>query len=177
MKIAISGKMRSGKDEMANYLTEKYNFLRVGFADYIKEMAKDNFKISEKEIKEKPKNIREFLQLLGKAGRAYDENFWVKKALEEIEETEEANYPDIINFVIPDLRFQNEAKFLKKRGFFLVRVNSERNERLKRGKLSNENDISEIDLDCYTDFDFFINNNLDKKDYYKLIDKIMKNEI
>ena len=46
MKIlAFSGWKGSGKDEAANFLVEKHNFIRVGFADILKDMVSEAYSI------------------------------------------------------------------------------------------------------------------------------------
>ncbi len=144
MKIAISGKMLAGKDFIAAKLIKKYKFERRAFADALKNDLLKIFNVT----KENHINAREILQLYGKVGRIVDPLWWVNKALENI---------DNKDIVVTDLRFKNEANELKKRGFHIVRIRSSRETRAFRGTLSNENDISETDMDDYK-FDYNLEN-------------------
>ena len=162
MKIGLSGKQRSGKDTVADYLVKKYNLKKIGFADELKKLAKEYFGFTDEELEKKQWNVREALQLLGNVGRLKNENFWVNKTLSNIDD----------NIVIKDVRYKNEADILKQNGFILVRIESDRDIREKRGQLYNEDDLSETDLDNY-DFDFIIYNNGKKSMLYKQIDWVL----
>jgi dephospho-CoA kinase len=147
MKVGISGKMRSGKDYLCEIIQEAYPQLkRIGFADPIKKLTKDYFGIE----KEHPK-ARRVYQLLGtEIGRYINDNFWIDKALE--------NNPD--NIIITDVRFQNEASELEKRGFIVIRIEADYETRSTRGTITGEGHPSEIDLDNYN-FKYRIYNNYD----------------
>jgi hypothetical protein len=67
-------------------------------------------------------------------------------------------------FLIPDLRYKNEAKRIKERGGILVRIN--------RGNLPPIEDpshISEVDLDNWEDWDYVIDNNGSLEDFKQKI--------
>lgn len=165
MLIGISGKQRSGKDTVAEYLINKYGFKKRNFADPLKIMAAVEFHISPELLMAKPDNVRKCLQLLGQAGRAFNPDFWVDQVLDDYQ-------PDQ-KLVIADVRFKNEADKIKKAGGILVRVMSDRKVRQSRGVLSNEDDVSEVDLDDYVGFDYFINNNSSLENLYKQINHFM----
>ena len=145
MKIAISGKMYSGKTTLAEYLTRVYGMDRVSFALALKERMVEAGISRDAVFKDKPPIVRELLQIYGQAVRAQDENFWVDTALDTIEA---GGMEDV---VIDDLRFQNEASRLKEDGFYLVRV-----ERTTAGVHAGSHDISELDLDEWDDWDLTI---------------------
>ena len=69
--IGLSGYKGSGKDTVADFLCEKYGFIKYGFADPIKEIAKIMFDFSEdetlKEVVDERWGIspREFYQKFG----------------------------------------------------------------------------------------------------------------
>ena len=70
-KIAITGKMCSGKTTIANYLIEKNNqFVKISFADKVKEIATDLFNMKEKN--------RYLLQSIGTKMREIDEDVWAR---------------------------------------------------------------------------------------------------
>ena len=103
--ILVHGKARSGKGEVAKRLCEKYGYVEVGFADYLKELAVEVFGWSAEEIwTNRTPESRKFMQLLGEIGRMVDPDFWIKK----LEERLKGKYKDK-NIVISDLRYENEA--------------------------------------------------------------------
>ncbi len=68
--IGISGKARSGKDELCSLLCLSYGFERVSFADKIKEIAIEYFDMEpEVAFGKKTKNSRQILQGIGLAVR------------------------------------------------------------------------------------------------------------
>lgn len=71
---------------------------------------------------------------------------------EPLESICDKNYP---NWIITDVRFENEAKAIKDRNGILIRVN--RYNVLDHSNLNNH--PSETDLDSYKDFDYIIENN------------------
>jgi len=173
MNLAISGKMRSGKDTVAEYLEKKYKYSTNSFATSLKNSAGFTFNISSRDLfVDKPENVRKCLQLFGQAGRAYNPDIWVDNCFEYM------NKFDLRDgkIIITDLRFKNEAKRLKEKGFKLIRISRDRDKRVEFG-LSNEDDISETDLDDYTEFDYWINNNGTKEELFELIDTMFKEEI
>ena len=57
MLIGLLGKKRVGKDTVAEYLIEKYNFIRYAFADPIKEIAGIMFNFSYEQLYGNQKEI------------------------------------------------------------------------------------------------------------------------
>lgn len=129
--IGITGFARSGKDTFYNQcskLLEHKNTYRYAFADALKEECDnfllDNLNISsfteesfEKEL------IRPFLVTYGThIRRKLDPNCWIKKVQKKIE-LNHANSSDFI--FITDVRFKNEAEWIKSLGGLLVQINRE----------------------------------------------------
>lgn len=87
---------------------------------------------------------RQLLQHIGDKMREIDPDIWVKGLLN--------SYYSFENWIIPDLRFKNEAKGIRETdtNSLLIRVEN------PRVKLMNHK--SEIDLDDYTEWDYIINN-------------------
>ena len=50
MIIGISGKKRSGKDTISNFLIDNYDFIKYGFADPIKDIAKIIFGFTDEQL-------------------------------------------------------------------------------------------------------------------------------
>ena len=57
MIIGISGKKRSGKDTISDYLIQEYKFIKYGFADPIKDIAKIIFGFTEEQLYGNEKDI------------------------------------------------------------------------------------------------------------------------
>ena len=111
--ILISGKARSGKTTLAEFLEQKLSEIsgittfRYGFADPIKYIAKAFIGWKG----EKDDKGRTLLQQQGTIGRDYDENVWVKHFLNQLDK-KAGMFP--FNFaIIDDWRFPNELAFLK----------------------------------------------------------------
>lgn len=154
--ILISGKAGSGKSTVADYFMERLKELKGVFA------YRSLFAFSVKKAAEtffgwdrvKDTKGRKLLQDIGRIGREYDKDVWVKKMLLNVYNTSLGIPPNVI--VIDDWRFPNEAEFLQKEGFrvWKVRVISRRVE-----ENIDKNDISETSLDNYDGFDVEILNN------------------
>lgn len=167
IKIAFSGKMSSGKTEAAKTLAIlSYHNQYLKLADPVYECARAYFNMEDKD--------RILLQELGKFGRTWDPNLWLDKLLKKSKEFEKCSNPPHI-IVCDDVRFTNEARALKKDGYYLVRIESM--ERIRRQR-SDKNfvsvyDKSETDLDHYTDWDFIIrNDNISLDEFHSQINKI-----
>ena len=118
MLIGITGKAGSGKDTAAKALID-IGWKRFAFADELKNTVNSlfgwNSDHSNGHLKELEDTYwgfspRRAYQLFGtEFGRALDEDLWIKKAIRSI---------DIINdnYVITDVRFENEATFVRENG-------------------------------------------------------------
>jgi len=166
MKIAISGKMCSGKSFITNLLIkhfEKENkyFKKLSFADDVYKIARELFNM-------KTKN-RQLLQSIGTKMREIDPDIWTKSTTLRTQ-----NHKFVI---IDDLRFPNELHYLKQNNFTLIRLNISKKEQIKRLKetypdtfkqhLENLNHQSETSFDNISNdkFDilFNINDNINSE--------------
>ena len=119
MKIAISGKMCSGKTTVANiFIQLNNNFQKLSFADKVKDIATDLFFMKDKD--------RELLQQIGTHMRKIDNNVWANYV---IKQSKLYNY-----IVIDDLRYKNEYDLLKKNGFIIIKLVISKELQLKRLK-------------------------------------------
>ena len=110
MNVGIIGKMGSGKTTAANFLVEKYGFVKMGLADPIRLIVRDYFGI---ESKADPR-YRRLMQKVGTDWfRSADPDVWVKYLLRS---AEKENKP----IVVDDVRFPNEALALSCQGWKLV---------------------------------------------------------
>lgn len=146
MIIGLTGYKRSGKDSVANILVEEFGFVKVGFADALREMAlaidpvvgayTEHSSHSDYELhlttyseivnsvgyekaKELPQ-VRRFLQRLGTEGirGCFGTDAWV----EALDKRTFSQRDSGVNLAVPDVRFPNEAEWVLRRGF-LWRIN------------------------------------------------------
>lgn len=151
--IALRGKLRVGKDTCYKELKEiDERYVRLSFADQLKEMASDltniNMFIDENKVEH-----RKFLISLGQTMRVFDKDYWVKPVMHKAEKLiEEGKIP-----VITDVRFTNEADALRKAGFMVTNLFADPEALQKRGWHSQfDNDPSEKELDLYGYFNCFV---------------------
>jgi len=140
--IGITGYAQHGKDTTGNYLVEQYGFTRYAFADQLKSMAlvlnpyvDDTYSrrlytlvqsAGWDEAKENPE-IRRFLQVLGtEAVRDHlGEDAWVNALQKRAQDDglwDRQGPGHKSQIVVTDVRFPNEAQFIKKHGGELWRV-------------------------------------------------------
>jgi hypothetical protein len=182
--IGIAGAKGSGKDAAADRLVDKYQYQKISFADPLKAACKIIFHLSEAQLYGDRKEIvdarwnktpREIMQTLGtEVVRNLGKDTWIKSAQIKIEKlhwekTLGADHIDL-NIVIPDVRFLNEAEFIKETGGLLVYINRE----TVLNKFSEHS--SETELSTFNGFDFTINNNSSLADLYKSIDNIIASQ-
>ena len=112
--IGFIGLAGSGKDTAAMALTAR-GWRRMAFADRLKSLAFSFGWDGHKDDKG-----RKLLQDLGMAARAYNPEFWINEANMTL------NCSGDVFAQIPrvwtDVRFENEADFVRKRGGIIVRV-------------------------------------------------------
>jgi dephospho-CoA kinase len=179
LNIALVGKMRSGKDTLAEYAIENYDFTRFAFGDGIREICGILFPEQMKDGN-KPRSL---LQGVGQMMRQIDNDVWVNKCFSEIE-TERlmcvtAVGKDIVNPIITDLRQPNEYQRCKDEGYIIIKVHCDEDLRIKRILEKNDkfnvNDLyheTEMHIDTY-DCDFVISNNGSIEELYKQFDEII----
>lgn len=108
-----------------------------------------------------PMTNREFLQILGtEIGRNIDKDIWVKSLF--------MDYGEGCDWIIPDVRFINEAEAIKSRSGILIKV--------ERDTGYVDNHASEHALDNYTSFDYIIQNNGNIEELVSKVEEIMLKE-
>lgn len=166
MKIAICGRMRSGKDTVAAYLVEHYDFVPFAFGDGIKSVCRELFP----EQVANGKKPRALLQGVGQAMRSVDPDVWIKRTMCEIG----ASYP--FNVVITDLRQPNEYERLYSEDYVIIRVNTSDDVRIDRMRSAGDTfDLADLTHDTEQYVDMFtvhyeLNNNGSVRDLYEQID-------
>lgn len=139
IKIAVSGKARSGKNTVSKLIIKEFNLSKkdvaqIAFADPIKQIIKTMFPqtpnkqlfgpsgLRSSQIQNilkdnKPLTIRQVLLDVGDLSRSYDENVWINKF--------DHSFNNLKNkqlIIVPDLRFRNEFDYLKSKGFYTIRI-------------------------------------------------------
>lgn len=181
-KIVLAGKVRSGKDTVAEYLKEKYGMVQFAFGDELKK----GFHEAYPHIPKDPKPVRGY-QLYGQLMRyVKDSNIWIDKCFDKIEHIAEMadNYNilgDQVKFmpVITDLRQPDEYERCIKEGYTIVRVNCPDEIRLERLNATGDkftledlNFETEKHVDLF-EVDYDINNDGSLEDLYEQLDNLM----
>lgn len=124
--IALTGKMRSGKDTVAQQLAlqfreEGFYVNKIAFGDALKVKAKELY--PEEFIDNK--KPRELYQWFGQTLRERNENVWVNQVAQAInkknKDTKWMGYNPQV-YIITDLRQPNEYQFCKDNNFIIIKV-------------------------------------------------------
>ena len=147
-KIALTGKMRAGKDEASAHLFIKHGFDRFAFGNELKRIAHETFPwVSEAS---KP---RALYQSVGQLMREVDESVWIRHAERKVNGTIDFRVntgADRIGIVITDVRQQNEVDWARTNGFTIIRVTAPDDVRIARAIKAGDN-FSENDLEHVTE--------------------------
>ena len=164
--IIFSGKQYSGKDTAAKIMLDLMpDFKRCAIGDIIKLTYGAEHGLTYEQIEQNKPKYRAGLIELGNWGRAQDQDYWLKKILEQDG-----------NIIVTDVRVPHEYKIFKSANAITIRVEANRNLRQQRGgELVGENDITEIGLDNIKEWDFIIDNNSDYQTLVKNVEKIVEN--
>lgn len=173
--IGISGKARSGKDTVADYIAERLEYAkRYSFAGPLKEAVSNLFDIPlndlnegdrEKILPEFGLSVRQILQRFGTEcmREQFDQDFWINKAKRNVSKLSDE---EII--VISDVRFENEAKFCREDGILI---------HVQRPSLSGEvgdaGHASENGVHIDNESDYIIINDGSIQDLHRKIDDII----
>lgn len=164
--VGLAGYATSGKDTVASMLVKNRGFVKIAFADLLRQAVRalnpivayqslfpTEIRVRDAlvaygydESKVKFPEYRRLLQAMGtEVGREiFGEDFWVDYTMRKVHSLE-ANF-----VVIPDVRFFNEAQAIRNTGGEVIRI-----DRLRTTAVNEH--ISEHALDTYT-FDFTIDN-------------------
>lgn len=179
------GRAGSGKDSAAARLVSRYQFVRVAFADPLKESALRLDPIVGAEgtscgalpirlsdvvrrygwdrAKNSNPEVRRTLQRLGETVRADDPDFWLRMALDKVATADRWGLPVVVSVV----RYANEADALRATGALLVRI--ERPGATAGGEAARH--VSELDLAAYP-ADVTVTNAGSLDELYALTDRL-----
>lgn len=138
-RVAIFGKMKSGKTTFANILCDHIkqrvrnaNVEIMKFADPLYNILQyalvqtGQLNFSDRDFNDRESwKDRKFLQYIGTEwGRSIDTDIWVKVMGMRIDENDSKQHYDKKKtcIIIDDLRFENEMQLLRDRGFLIVRM-------------------------------------------------------
>ena len=175
MIIGIGHIAQTGKTTIANYLSRKYGFVSISFADSLKKACKEIFHLSDEQVYGSLKEVvdsywgvtpRFILQKVGTEcmRNMFDKDIWVKSARAQ---TLKNPY---INYVFPDCRFLNEVCAIKEWGGKLLRVT--RPICGATGGISGH--ASEVELIGFEGWDYTIHNDGSFEDLYRKVDNFVK---
>lgn len=164
--IGLLGRKQSGKDTAANILLSQNDFIRLAFADPIKNICRELFGFSEDQLYGNKEVIDEYWNVTPRTTFQYigaelfrnqignilpnvGNNFWVCCLERKYDNIIDGN-PDA-NVVITDVRYQNELEMIHKKGGIIIKIDRPFLE-------TNDNHESEQYIDQTDDFDYCINN-------------------
>ncbi len=177
--IGLSGKSGSGKSTAADYLTRKYGYHQFAFATALKDTVATAFGFTEDHLHGDLKEVidprygvspRWCLQWLGtEILRSRFPNIWIRHLRQEILDFLSINGQRPI--VVTDLRFKDEAAFLKRwwPGTKLIRIE-------RPGAAAREGvpgHISETDLDTWPGWDHTIHNVGELQDLFHQVELML----
>lgn len=129
--IGLTGRAGTGKSSVAARLTHEHSFAELAFADPIINMVHSLLAdaeiggewITERALKEQPTPLgfsyRHLAQTLGTEwGRGLHQDLWIRVAQQRLLQPALAGR----DVVISDVRYPNEADFIRRRGGIVVRV-------------------------------------------------------
>ena len=141
MKVALFGKMRSGKDTVGEILIKRYDFKKYAFGNGIGEIILKYFPDAFENGKP-----RHHYQFVGQKLRELDPDVWIKYLLKNVNADEMKRKTQEIphNVVVTDARQFNEYKALKENGYIIVKVECDEDIRIERMKASGDNFTPEM---------------------------------
>jgi len=190
MIIGLCGKKRVGKDTVADYLVEKYGFVKYSFGQPIKDVAKILFDFTDDQLYGDKKEIvdsrwgitpRQFFQGFGTDYIQYqltnqfptikncvpNRCFWVKRFW--IWYNAELTKNPELKVVIADVRFKHEYTLLKSYKAYLIKIENPR-------IINLDTHISENGLNYLndTDYNYVICNDDTLESLYSTVSNIIK---
>ncbi len=157
--ICICGKARSGKSTISRCLEKLFidNKKKVIVSPYTKYLKKYIEDITGNVIDEdnKPRNLLQNLSSELIKGILNDNDFFIRRQIEDINFY--SYFADVI--LINDVRFPREIDVLKRKYDRVISIGVKRNNFNSGLTIEEKNDITEVSLDNYNNYDYVIENN------------------
>ena len=164
--ICICGKARSGKSTVSKYLEDYFvkDLKKVILSPYTKYLKMYIGEVTGDSVTEdnKPRDLLQKLSSELIKGKLNNKDFFVNRQIEDVEFY--SYFADVI--IINDVRFPREIKVLKNKFSNVISIGVKREDYVSDLSISQKNDITEISLDNYNDYDYVIDNDntsLEKK--------------
>lgn len=122
--VGIGGKAHSGKDTVADILVRDYGFIKMAFADRLKELVRQHYGFEREELwtPMKTPEIRRILQGTGQLIKSLEGNeFWVREIQQKIV-YQSMNKGWNGRVVVSDVRFPEEKAFIEQCSGITIRV-------------------------------------------------------
>ena len=121
--IGLAGRARSGKSSIAHHLREEYGYHELAFADPIRDILEYVFDVPRKYIDTHKEVVipdlgvtaRYLMQHWGDSGRAIRETWWIEVLERRLNDIKRGLGDDIC-VVISDIRYNDEAFWVRQRG-------------------------------------------------------------
>lgn len=177
--IGIAGKAQAGKDTCADYIMQHLMYEKASFADPLKTMLATGLGLTKEQLYGDQKEAideryhcspRYLMQTLGTEwGRnKIGEDIWIN-AMRDFVCSNEGSY------IIPDVRFEGEAKFIRENGILIHVEGGFRGN--KNDQHVSERGINKIYSDSISNSDIIIKNTGTIKAYYDMIDEVIANKL
>lgn len=130
--IGLAGRARSGKSTAADHLVRNHFFEHYAFADPLRSGLMEIFNLDPDDFegakKEQPvdwlgRSPRELMQSMGTewARQLVHPDVWVKIAEQNLNYLQNT-LSSVVGFVVSDVRFENEADFIRQRGGTIIHI-------------------------------------------------------
>lgn len=156
--ILIGGRARSGKSTLSKFIEEEYKSQnkKVIISPYTKMLKNYIEIITGKKITEsnKPRDLLQQISSKIIKGDLGYKDFFIKRQIEDIEIY--SYFADVI--LVPDVRFPEEFQRIKEYFQNVISIGINRINYISELTEEQKNDVTEISLDNYHDYDFEIKN-------------------
>lgn len=175
--LGIHGKARTGKDTIAAHLVNHHGYIRNGLADPLKRAAQQMFMLTDAqrdsdELKEIVipywgMSPRQMFQKLGTEGgrNVFGDEIWLKRWTYHYD-----TYKAHTNYVVSDVRFNNEAEYVRSLGGIIIHVTRASAPSLLAGDTVKHASEGTLPVQPH---DFVIANDGTKKDLIEKIDQVV----
>lgn len=186
MLIGFMGPKGSGKDTCGDFLVKNYGFIKKSFADPLKKVCQELFLFSNEQVngtieqKETPDNRwfgctpRTAMQYVGtelfrdhlnNIMPGLEKNIFIHHF--ELWYQDEIKKNPQLNVVVTDVRFDNEAKFIRDLGGIVVKLER------KTDPIKEDLHSSEIEINKIRSYNYLIKNNGSINSLYRNINEII----